>query len=281
MASNITLSAGVRQNLLSLQSTAVLMSPTQNRLATGKKVNSALDNPGNFFTSQSLNNRASDLNSLLDSIGQAQQTLKAADTGHHLADQAGRIREVDRQAGPSGPAAPARPPTRRDHGPGEPDGRNVSAPQRRRLRSTVANATTYRSRQRRRHGVRGPCNYTSDAGAPRRNLAGLSRAFRPRTAAGFARPNHARPPAARGDRWTIDAGQCRHRLRGHRRRQLRPHRRRPTTRPACSTGSARRRTLTLTIAVNGGANQAITFGTGAGQVSTLAELNTAIATCPA
>jgi flagellin-like hook-associated protein FlgL len=57
------------------------MSMTQNRLATGKKVNSALDNPGNFFTSQSLNNRASDLNSLLDSIGQAQQTLKAADTG--------------------------------------------------------------------------------------------------------------------------------------------------------------------------------------------------------
>lgn len=81
MASNITLSAGVRQNLLSLQSTAQLMSQTQNRLATGKKVNSALDNPLNFFTSQSLNNRASDLNSLLDSIGQAQQTLKAADQG--------------------------------------------------------------------------------------------------------------------------------------------------------------------------------------------------------
>jgi flagellin-like hook-associated protein FlgL len=81
MASNITLSASVRQNLLSLQSTAEMMSTTQNRLATGKKVNSALDNPSNFFTSQSLSNRASDLNSLLDSIGQAQQTLKAADQG--------------------------------------------------------------------------------------------------------------------------------------------------------------------------------------------------------
>src|SRR5262245_13028484 len=79
--SDIVLSAGVRQNLLSLQNTAQLMSTTQNRLATGKKVNSALDNPLNFFTSQSLSNRASDLNSLLDSIGQAQQTLKAADTG--------------------------------------------------------------------------------------------------------------------------------------------------------------------------------------------------------
>lgn len=81
MASNITLSASVRQNLLSLQSTAQLMSTTQNRLATGKKVNSALDNPANFFTSQSLSNRASDLSSLLDSINQAQQTLKQADTG--------------------------------------------------------------------------------------------------------------------------------------------------------------------------------------------------------
>ena len=81
MASNITLSASVRQNLLSLQSTAQLMSMTQNRLATGKKVNSALDNPGNFFTSQSLSNRASDLSTLLDSINQAQQTVKAADTG--------------------------------------------------------------------------------------------------------------------------------------------------------------------------------------------------------
>jgi flagellin len=81
MASNITLSAGVRQNLLALQGTASLMSQTQTRLATGKKVNSALDNPQNFFTSQSLSNRAGDLNSLLDSIGQAQKTLEAADEG--------------------------------------------------------------------------------------------------------------------------------------------------------------------------------------------------------
>jgi flagellin-like hook-associated protein FlgL len=79
--STTTLSAGVRQNLLSLQSTAALLSTTQQRLATGKKVNSALDNPSNFFTSQSLSNRANDLSSLLDSIGQAQQTLSAADQG--------------------------------------------------------------------------------------------------------------------------------------------------------------------------------------------------------
>jgi len=79
--SDVVLTAGVRQNLLSLQNTASLMAITQNRLATGKKVNSALDNPVSFFTSQSLNDRANDLSSLLDSIGQAQQTLKAAGDG--------------------------------------------------------------------------------------------------------------------------------------------------------------------------------------------------------
>jgi flagellin-like hook-associated protein FlgL len=57
------------------------MAQTQNRLATGKKVNSALDNPLNYFTSQSLGNRASDLTSLLDSIGNAVQTITAADKG--------------------------------------------------------------------------------------------------------------------------------------------------------------------------------------------------------
>jgi flagellin-like hook-associated protein FlgL len=81
MSSGITLTAAVRQNLLSLQNTADLMATTQQRLATGKKVNSALDNPSNFFTSQSLNDRASDLNALLDSIGQATQTLDAANNG--------------------------------------------------------------------------------------------------------------------------------------------------------------------------------------------------------
>jgi len=63
--SGIVLSSSVRQNLLSLQSTADLLSTTQNRLATGNKVNSALDNPTSFFTAQSLNNRASDIGNLL------------------------------------------------------------------------------------------------------------------------------------------------------------------------------------------------------------------------
>jgi len=79
--SGIVLSASVRQNLLSLQSTADLLSTTQNRLATGNKVNSALDNPTNFFTAQGLNNRAGDINNLLDSIGNGVQVLQAANTG--------------------------------------------------------------------------------------------------------------------------------------------------------------------------------------------------------
>src|SRR6266702_2630256 len=77
----IVLSSSVRQNLLSLQSTADLLATTQNRLATGKKVNTALDNPTNFFTAQSLDARAGDINSLLDGIGNGVQELQAANTG--------------------------------------------------------------------------------------------------------------------------------------------------------------------------------------------------------
>jgi len=79
--SGITLSAGVRSNLISLQQTADLIAQTQNRLSTGKKVNSALDNPINFFTASSLNSRAGDLGNLLDSVSNATQTLQAADNG--------------------------------------------------------------------------------------------------------------------------------------------------------------------------------------------------------
>src|SRR5262245_10197150 len=79
--SDIVLSASVRQNLLALQNTAKLMSTTQNRLATGKKVNSALDNPVNFFTASGLQTRAGDLSALLDSMSNGVKTLQAADNG--------------------------------------------------------------------------------------------------------------------------------------------------------------------------------------------------------
>src|ERR1700694_1310498 len=79
--SGIVLSSSVRQNLLSLQSTADLLATTQSRLSTGKKVNTALDNPTNFFTAQSLDGRASDISNLLDGIGNGVQVLQAANTG--------------------------------------------------------------------------------------------------------------------------------------------------------------------------------------------------------
>jgi flagellin len=79
--SGIILSASVRQNLLSLQSTADLLATTQNRLSTGKKVNTALDNPTNYFTAQGLDNRANDISNLLDAIGNGVQVLQAANTG--------------------------------------------------------------------------------------------------------------------------------------------------------------------------------------------------------
>src|ERR1700753_198959 len=77
----IVLSASVRQNLLSLQSTAALLAATPNDLSTGNKVNTALDNPTSYFTAQSLNNRASDISNLLDGIGNGVQVLQAANTG--------------------------------------------------------------------------------------------------------------------------------------------------------------------------------------------------------
>jgi len=79
--SGVTLSAAVRSNLRSLQSTSELMGQTEQRISTGKKVNSALDNPSSFFTAQALDRRASDLNNMLDSVSNSVQTLKAADNG--------------------------------------------------------------------------------------------------------------------------------------------------------------------------------------------------------
>ena len=79
--SDIVLSGGVRSNLLQLQQTSDLITQTQNRLATGKRVNSALDNPINYFTAQNLSGRANDLNSLLDSMSTAINTIQAANNG--------------------------------------------------------------------------------------------------------------------------------------------------------------------------------------------------------
>ncbi len=81
MSNDIVLTAGIRQNLLSLQTTSSLMQTTQERLATGKKVNSALDNAVNYFTAASLSTRSNELSSLLDSMTNGVNTLKAASNG--------------------------------------------------------------------------------------------------------------------------------------------------------------------------------------------------------
>lgn len=77
----VTLSSGVRTNLQSLQNIAEMLGVSQNRLATGKKVNSALDNPTSYFTALNLNDRSSKLTGLLDGINNGVSTIKAASTG--------------------------------------------------------------------------------------------------------------------------------------------------------------------------------------------------------
>jgi flagellin len=78
---DISLTAGMRSNLVNLQSTVSLLNRTQERLASGKKVNSALDNPTSFFTAQALSQRASDLSGLKDTMSNAVQTIQAANRG--------------------------------------------------------------------------------------------------------------------------------------------------------------------------------------------------------
>jgi flagellin len=78
---DISLTAGMRANLLSLQGTVNLLERTQSRLSSGNKVNSALDNPTSYFASQVLNSRASKIDGLKDAMGQAIQTVQAADKG--------------------------------------------------------------------------------------------------------------------------------------------------------------------------------------------------------
>ena len=81
MSSDVVLTAALRNNLLSLQNTQSLIDTTQLRLATGLKINSALDGPSNFFAAQSLDNRAGDLSRLLDGISQSIRTIEEADNG--------------------------------------------------------------------------------------------------------------------------------------------------------------------------------------------------------
>ena len=78
---DVSLNSGIRSNLLQLQRSSASFQTTTERLASGKKVNSAIDSPTNFFAAVNLSDRAEALNSRLDGIGQAVQTVKAADNG--------------------------------------------------------------------------------------------------------------------------------------------------------------------------------------------------------
>lgn len=108
MSNDVVLTAALRSNLLSLQNTQGLIDTTQYRLSTGRKVNSALDNPQSFFAAQALNNRASDLTRLLDGIGQSIQVIKAADNGitalTRLVEQADSVAKSARDALAAGQA---------------------------------------------------------------------------------------------------------------------------------------------------------------------------------
>jgi flagellin len=103
--SDITLTAGIRQNLLSLQKTSADLTTTQEALATGNAVNSAADNPAAYFTSQNLTNTANSLSALLDQIGQGQQTIDAATNGltglTSLLEQALSTAQQAQQAAPT------------------------------------------------------------------------------------------------------------------------------------------------------------------------------------
>lgn len=91
--SDIVLSSALRSNLLSLQNTQKLIDNTQQKLATGLKINSALDGAQSFFAAQSLNNRATDLGRLLDGIGQSVRTIEQANNG--VSSLSGLINQAD------------------------------------------------------------------------------------------------------------------------------------------------------------------------------------------
>jgi flagellin-like hook-associated protein FlgL len=78
---DISLTAGMRSNLLSLQQTVDLLNRTQTRLSSGKKVNTPIDNPLNYFVAKSLNDRASDISTAKDSMSEGIQTISAANNG--------------------------------------------------------------------------------------------------------------------------------------------------------------------------------------------------------
>ena len=107
MSSSITLTQGVRSNLLALQQIRQQETTTQGRLATGKRVNSALDNPTEFFTAAALSARSGELTNLLDSMTNAVNTINAASNGL-TRETSDFLRQLSAKSGPG--SAAKRPP---------------------------------------------------------------------------------------------------------------------------------------------------------------------------
>jgi flagellin len=276
--SDVVLSAGVRQNLLSLQKTAQLMGLTQNRLATGKKVNTALDNPANFFTSQSLNNRASDLNALLDSIGQAQQTLDAADKGltslTKLIESARSIAKSARQT-----AAPTSNTFGQITVSGTAQAESLGTVTGSSF--TVANSTTYAFTININGAGPQTVTYFSDGSATQAEIvAGLQASFASAvTASGLTASDVALTQVGSTDVFKIDAlkADVDFVVSGTAGSGIANGTYLSTSlldRIVTAGGTAG--TSTLALSVNGGTTTTVTFGTGPGQVSTQAELNVAL-----
>jgi flagellin-like hook-associated protein FlgL len=275
---DVVLSAGVRQNLLALQSTAQLMSLTQNRLATGKKVNSALDNPTNFFSSQALSNRANDLNSLLDSIGQGQKILETADKGltslTKLVESAKAIAKQARQSPQPGSAGYSAIAVT-----GTLPGAEILGTTGNGAAIVVANATTYSFDIDINGAGAETVTYTSDADATYAEiLAGLQASFATAlTNSGVTGADLELVANTGGDGIRVNATNADIDF------VISANSGAGLTDAAYDSTSLLDRivaaggvagTANINIAANGGAAQNIVFGTGVGQISTTAELQT-------
>ncbi len=106
---DVTLAGGMRGNLQSLQNVSALLSRTTERLATGRKVNSAIDDAAAFFAAEGHRGRASDLAARKDAMSEAIQTIKAASAGisgiTKLIEQAKGLATAARSADATGRAA--------------------------------------------------------------------------------------------------------------------------------------------------------------------------------
>jgi flagellin len=99
MSGAIALSNGLRNSLNALGSLDADITKTNNRLATGKKVASALDNASIFFQARGFQNKAGSLASIQDGLTTGLKTLEAAGKALEAIDKTlGSIKGLLQQA---------------------------------------------------------------------------------------------------------------------------------------------------------------------------------------